>query len=250
MSDWARDYFEHGYPQRWALGPPGEETQREADALWAFLRLTPRSQFLDVACGHGKYTLALAQRGATAIGLDLAARLLLRAQHLAAALAVPACWMRGDMRALPVGAESVHAALLIDSFGFFDAEEQNVAVLREVARVLVPEGRLALKVANAAPILASFRRSDREERAGTMVEIERSLLSDPPRLMEEITVSGPGAAGRYQRRQRLYSLAEISATLEAVGLAIVEVLGNLAGGAFRAHESGALVVIAARSPTH
>jgi D-alanine-D-alanine ligase len=247
MTDWARDYFEHGYAQRWVLGPPSEETLREADVLWNRLRLKSNSQFLDVGCGHGRYTIALARRGGTAIGLDFAARLLLRAQQIGATLAVPARWIRGDMRGLPVHAESVHAVLLIDAFGFFDVEEQNVAVLREVARVLLPGGRLALKVANADPILANFRGSDREERAGTVVEIERTLFTDPPRLLEEIAVRGPGLDGRYQRRQRLYSWAEMSASMKAAGLAIVDVMGNLTGAAFRSQESGTMAIIAERA---
>lgn len=182
MTDWAHDYFERGYLQRWALGPPSEETQRDADALWDQLRLTPHAALLDVGCGHGRHAVAFAERGARVTGVDFAAHLLSRAQQLAAALGVPACWIRGDMRDLPVRAGSIHATALFDAFGFFDLEEDNLDVLREVARVLVPGGRLELKVTNAEPILAGFRTTVREERGGTTVQIERTLLTDPPQL--------------------------------------------------------------------
>ena len=164
MTDWAHDYFERGYSQRWTLGPPSEDTQREASALWERLRLAAGARVLDVGCGHGRHALALAQRGANVTGLDFSAHLLSRARELAAALDLSVSWIRGDMRALPIRDDSIPAATLFNAFGFFEADEENLHVLREVARVLVTGGRLALKVVNGDPIIRRFRASDREER--------------------------------------------------------------------------------------
>lgn len=244
MTDWAHDYFERGYSQRWTLGPPSEDTRREASELWDRLRLAAGAGVLDVGCGHGRHALALAQRGANVTGLDFSAHLLARARELAAALDLSVSWMRGDMRALPIRDDSIYAAMLFDAFGFFDADEDNLHALREVARVLVTGGRLALKVVNGEPIMRRFRASDREERGDTTVVIERTLLTNPPRLVEDLAVSGPRGHGRYQRRQRLYRIHDITSAMSAIGLTTVDVFDDGAGGPFKPETSGTMLIIA------
>jgi cyclopropane fatty-acyl-phospholipid synthase-like methyltransferase len=38
-----------------------ERTEREADAIWKLVALTPDSTVLDLGCGHGRISNALAQ---------------------------------------------------------------------------------------------------------------------------------------------------------------------------------------------
>jgi SAM-dependent methyltransferase len=248
MSDWARDYFEHGYAQRWSLGGPSPETRAEVGGLWDRLALRPDAALLDVACGHGRHAVAIAQRGARVTGLDFSDALLHRARHLAAEIGVRVDWTRADMRALPFGEGHFRGALLLDAFGYFEREMEDRLVMREMARVLAPAGRIALKVANADPIIAAFRPEDREEHAGAVAHIRRQLASDPPRLLETIAVAGPRGAGEYRRRQRLYRAPELCAAFEDAGLVVIEVLATAAGTAFDAASAPTIVVIAERPP--
>src|SRR5215831_12049913 len=125
MSDWAQEYFERGYAQRWDLPPITDHIKVEVAGLWKHLNLTPSSRLVDVGCGHGRHALALAQGGPTVVGVDFAIALLTEAQHLGATLQVPAYWVRGDMRKLPLRQEHFDAAILMDAFGFFETEHEN-----------------------------------------------------------------------------------------------------------------------------
>jgi SAM-dependent methyltransferase len=244
VTGWAQDYFEHGYLQRWLLGPPSEDTHRDTQFLADHLQLARHASVLDIACGHGRYALAFAQRGAIVTGVDFAANLLALAQQHASALQVSVGWIRADMRALPIRRGSVHAATLLDAFGFFDTDAENVSVLREIARVLVPGGHLALEVVNAEPIQAGFRSTDREEHDGIVVDIKRTVLTEPSRLVEDLEVCGPRGAGQYQRRQRLYSVAEITGAMAEAGVEVVSVFGGFGGETFHAESSSTMVIIA------
>jgi ubiquinone/menaquinone biosynthesis C-methylase UbiE len=246
MRDWTREYFERGYAQRWGLPDPSDHVRLEAGGLWNLLRLSPASRVIDIGCGHGRYALALAERGAEVIGLDSAVALLNRARHLAAELRTRVPWVRGDMRRLPFRSECAAAATLMDAFGFFDTEEEHEAVLREAARVVTSGGLLAMKVVNGGPMLDDFRETDREERDGVVVSVSSTLTLGPPRMTQRISISGSRGDGEYERRQRLYRFEELRAALEHVGFDVVDVFAGADGTPFEPAVSSAMWIVGQR----
>jgi ubiquinone/menaquinone biosynthesis C-methylase UbiE len=244
--NWAHDYFETGYAQRWPLSAPSDQTRREAAALWTLLALTRNDRLIDIGCGHGKYSLAFSELGARVVGLDFAASLLDRARDLTVDLRHETRWTRGDMRHLPFRSGCADAAILLDAFGFFGTDAENDDVLREAARVLRVGGRLALKVVNGALVLADFRPNEREERDGVVVVVVNTLTADPPRLTQRLQVSGRRGAGEYERCQRLYRGDELRAALESMGLDVVALFASLEGEPFDSATSSAMWAIAER----
>lgn len=246
MPDWTREYFERGYAQRWGLPAPSDHVRLQAAGLWNLLQLSPRSRVIDIGCGHGRHALALAERGPEVIGLDLAVALLNRARHLAAELRTQVSWIRGDMRRLPLRSECASAAVMMDTFGFFDTEDEHAAVLQEAARVLTTDRRLVLKVVNGGPILDAFRETDREERDGVVISVSSTLTMDPLRMTQRISVSGTRGHGEYERRQRLYRVEELGAALEHVGFGIVGVFASPDGATFEPTVSSTIWIVGQR----
>ena len=246
MPDWIRGYFERGYAQRWGLIAPGDLVRREADGLYTLLQLSSASRVIDIGCGHGRHAFALAERGAEVIGLDFTVALLKRAQHLAVELDGRARWVRGDMRRLPFRSGCAGAAIVLDALGFFETDEEHETVLREAARVLTLGARLGLKIVNGSPVLEHFRVTDREERDGAVVSISRSLMFDPPRLTERISIRGSRGDGEYERRQRLFRIEELVAVLERVGFAIVGVYARPDGTPFDPAASSTMWIVGQR----
>jgi SAM-dependent methyltransferase len=246
LSDWAQEYFDHGYAQRWGLPPITEHIRDEVDSLWGHLNLTPSSRIADIGCGHGRHALALAQGGLDVVGVDFSATLLSEAQHLESQLGAQAHWVRGDMRRLPLRRGYFDAAISMDAFGFFETEGDNDAVLAGAAYILVPRGRLCLKVVNGGPIFADFRGSDREEREGAVVTISRTLTLDPPLMTERISVTGLRGSGEYMRRQRLYRSDEICGMVERAGFSIVSILATADGSPFESETSKTMWLIGER----
>lgn len=218
--------------------------RREAGALWNLLQLSHAARVIDIGCGHGRHALALAERGAEVVGLDVAVALLNRARELQAELSTRARWVRGDMRRLPFRAEGADAALLMDAFGFFDSDDEHEEVLLQVARILMPGGRLALKVVNGGLVIDDFRDTEREERDGVVVSVVNTLAFDPPRLTQRVSVRGSRGDGDYERRQRLYRVDELRAALEHAGLAVVDVFGNPDRAPFDSVTSSTMWIVA------
>src|SRR5262245_19301951 len=101
MPDWALEYFERGYAQRWGLPPVTDRIRSEISGLWSCLHLNAGAAVVDLGCGHGRHALAMAERGANVVGLDAAGALLMRAGELASGVGLTVHWVRGDIRNLP-----------------------------------------------------------------------------------------------------------------------------------------------------
>jgi SAM-dependent methyltransferase len=245
--DWAREYFERGYAQRWGLQAPSDQVRLDAGGLWSLLQLSPGSGVIDIGCGHGRYALALAEQGADVIGLDFSDTLLRCAGRLGAESRPGVRLIRGDMLQLPCRSESARGAILLDAFGFFETDDQDQAVLREIARVVTAGGRLALKVANGRPVLDAFRETDREERDGKVISIARTLTLDPPRMTERIRISEKGGDTEYERRQRLYRIEECRAALETAGFSFLNVFAHPDRTPFDPELSSAMWIVCERA---
>ena len=98
----------------------------------------PGDVVLDACCGTGDLAVAAERRGARKVtGLDFSQRMLDRA----AAKSRTIEWVRGDLLALPFAAESFDAVTV--GFGVRNVADL-VHGLRELRRVLRPDGRLAI----------------------------------------------------------------------------------------------------------
>jgi SAM-dependent methyltransferase len=119
-------------------------TEQETAFLVGALGLEPGALVLDVGCGPGRHTYALARRGCRAVGIDIAERFL----TLAATDAPPgAVFLRADARALPVR-PAFDAAVSLCQGGFGLPSDPRVpddaSILAAMAAALRPGGRLAL----------------------------------------------------------------------------------------------------------
>jgi SAM-dependent methyltransferase len=103
--------------------------------------IAPGERVVDVGCGTGNGALLAAERGARAIGVDPAARLLDVAREQAAARGLDATFEQGEAASLPVG--DGEADVVMSVFGVIFAPDAAAAA-RELARITAPGGRLAL----------------------------------------------------------------------------------------------------------
>src|SRR5262245_2072038 len=98
MSDWFQSFFSGEWldVQRGMATPEGNE--KAAGVIERVLALRPGSRVLDVPCGNGRLTIALARRGHSMTGVDFTPVFL--AEGRAAAGDLPVTFLERDMRAL------------------------------------------------------------------------------------------------------------------------------------------------------
>ena len=190
---------------------------------------------LDLACGKGRHLDELRSAGYRAAGCDLSFTLLRAGALEYGQLPVA----RADMRSLPFCSDSFAGLVnFFTSFGYFATEEENLQVVREMARVLRGGAPLLFDYLNLARELKKLvQRETRETPMGT-VRIERWFDPSDQSINKRITIGDK----RYLERVRGYELDEISSMFESCGLAIRDAFGDFDGSAFTA-DSPRLILV-------
>ena len=225
--DWWKTFFTGVALEFWHNIIPPEQTLVEAEFIRQQLRLLPQATVLDVPCGHGRLSLALAAQGFRVTGVDLcpeeldSARQEAREQHRAVR------WEHRDMRDLPWEATFDGAFCFGNSFGYMD-DEANAAFLTAVARTLKPGGRFLLDY----PLLAETFLPKFQEKLWFEVGDLRFLIKhrfDPPtsRIETEYTFIKDGVVDIRPASHRIYTFRELSEVLHRCGFAQVQGLGSL-----------------------
>ncbi|MBI5833192.1 MAG: class I SAM-dependent methyltransferase [Armatimonadetes bacterium] len=224
---WYETYFGADYLSIYRLA----DTAEQLALLEGLLAPFAGGRILDLPCGHGRHSVPLAQRGFQMVGVDLSSVFLNVALSAARAARTPARFARGDMRAMPVGTDSVDAAIcMFTSLGYFDSDDQHLGVLREFARVVRPGGALVLDLANIDAVRAQAD-SAHWTKDGVEVSSHYSFDESAKRARTERLVTfADGRTAHYESSVRLFEEAEILDLLSAAGWRVSEQLGSYAGG--------------------
>lgn len=202
---------------------------------------------LDLCCGAGRYSNALAERGLRIIGVDLSGDLLRGARSPDSS----ATYFRGDMRRLPFRDEVFGGIVnLFTSFGYFEADEENLAALEEAARVLKTGGTLLLDFFNRTRTLATLEPRT-ERRIGEQQIVEtRAFNAKRGRIEKTIRMSLEGKPELERvlvESVRAFSAEELAHLIASAGLTVRSRHGDLRGTSFQEQSSERCVLIARKS---
>ena len=202
-------------------------TLQDVDLFLRATRLEPGARILDLCCGQGRHAIELARRGyGGVIGLDRSRYLIRLARKRAERTGMSVTFKEGDARKFRLAEGSLDAvALFGNSFGYFEREEDDQAVLRTIWRVLRPDGWLFMDVTDG-----DWMRDRYEPRSWEWVDQshfvcrERALAKDNKRLVtrEVVTHTERGVIADQFYAERLYSQEEVVELLGSAGFVHIE----------------------------
>jgi SAM-dependent methyltransferase len=197
------------------------------DAFLAVATEGPGSRVLDLGCGTGRLTIALAASGLDVTGVDPAGPSLAAARRKLGAEAVT--WIEGTSADLPSVAFDI-ALMTSHVAQFFVGDDEWAAVLADLARTVVPGGRLAFD--SRPPESRAWERWNPVDSArrftvpgGTTVEVHTEVtdvrgdvvaFTHTYRFAEDDVLTSEACL-------RFRPMAELEATLAGVGFAITRV---------------------------
>jgi len=237
---WYKDWFGEEYLELYAHRD-ADEARRHVDFVVEHLggAEKPRA-VLDLACGAGRHTAVLRERGYRTLGVDLSVTLLARPPRQPSVAA--------DMRFLPVADQTFDWVLnFFTSFGYFETERENFQVLEEIVRVLAPGGRFLIDFLNRDVVIPGLEPREVQEHGDRRVEIERWYDQETRRINKRMRLVRPGTEPKtFIESVRAYSREEVTIGLQWAGLEAERLFGNFQGESFD-RESERLILVGRKS---
>ncbi len=109
---------------------------------WLLQTINPQDQILDIGCGAGRVALKLAQKCDTITAVDISQPLLQIAQKNMPKDDISMNFIQVDALYLPFANDTFDSALTIKVYSYIPTQELRVNYLKEIARILRPQGRL------------------------------------------------------------------------------------------------------------
>lgn len=245
--DWWDGYFDERFIDLYRGFLTKERTWREVRGLREIVPVQPPAEVLDLACGWGRHSVALAKHGYRVTGVDWSETLLRAARKRAEAAHVEVDFVRGDMRE-PVAEGRFDLALsLFSSLGYFLSDEEDLRVLRAVHAALKPGGWFVLETMHRDHVVGAFADRDWwETKDGTVVWVEREFDAVEGVSREWTRWSRRGDGGEKFHALRIRNATEWDVLLRRAGLEPVEWWGDYELAPFL-HTSEHLIVACRRA---
>jgi SAM-dependent methyltransferase len=209
--DWYDGFFEGDWLDEIALNADAEWSERQTNFLVEKLALVTGRRVLDLACGHGRVALPLAERGFAVTGVDLSPRSLELARAAADAQGLDVDLVQSDMREID-----------------FD---ENQRVLDAVARALRPGGRFLIDVINPTGLAIRYQERMWEELdsgATFLQQHEFDIIGGRNKAVWTF-VRSDGSRSELAHSLRVYAPWELARMLRSAGLEVTGSWGNFDG---------------------
>lgn len=246
MSEWYENSFGEDYLLVYKHRDM-QGAQHEVHKMVDWLKLSSGSQVLDLCCGMGRHSLALADAGYQVTGVDLSNVLLKEAKALDVENHVH--WIKSDMRRLPLEDQCYEAVVnLFTSFGYFEDDVEHVKVLQEIYRVLQPGGRYIIDYLNPSYVTNHLVSNSERVDEGEQIIETRSIENNYVKKNIVITKQddNDNSPRKYVERIKLYSKGQFEQLLMKANLRVDHVYGGYDAEQYDAASSARMIFVGAR----
>lgn len=222
------------------------EAKKFINNLTNYLQLPAHSKILDVACGKGRHSIALANKGFDVVGIDLAADSIAAAQEFERD---NLHFFVHDMR-LPFYINYFDVAVnLFTSFGYFNTQREHNNAIRTMAQSVVNNGTIVIDYINAKP--NEIKDVIKESRPIDDYFFTITKWQTAQHFYKKIEVKKIGNDSNfshlYTERVAKFSFSDFEKMLAAQNIVIKNVLGNYELDKYDIATSPRLIIVATKS---
>lgn len=251
---WYVQFFKGDYLRVYGHTLQQDRTDLETQFAIHALDLQQHHRVLDLCCGQGRHSIALAKTGLSVTGVDLSEEMLAIARSNAdVALVSPVdggnvtrrvttattgqvregglTFRQADMRHLPDDLANQFDGVInmFSSFGYLESEEDDQQVLHQISKVLKPGGKLLMDLLNREWVIINNEEYDWHQHDDGRIVLEHREL-DLQTSTNHLTYTEilPDGTRREMSdlHMRLYTLTELVKMLATAGLSLTNVYGG------------------------
>ena len=218
------------------------QTEAEADFLVEALAPPAGGKILDVPCGTGRLSVALAERGYAVTGVDLNTAVLDNGRKDAAERNLRVEFAQRDMRDLPWPGQFDSAFCFGNSFSYFD-DDGNRDFLEAVHAALKPGGRFVLETRFCAEgVFQQMLKKAWFPLGDLFFLVDTAYDPATAQLTSSYTIIQDGRVERQQATYRIYTYRELLQLFRDAGFGNLETFGSLKREPFAIGSPGLWVV--------
>jgi SAM-dependent methyltransferase len=236
---WFEAWFDSPYYHILYKDRDDAEAELFIDNLVNFLHPEKNSTFLDLACGKGRHAIYLNKKGFPTIGIDLSPESIAYASQFENDNLQ---FYVQDMRK-PFRINYFNYVLnLFTSFGYFELERDDIAVMHTVYKMLQPKGIFVIDFMNTQKVIANLAHDEIKQIGGITFQINKYLENNF--IVKRIRFSDKGKSYDYQERVKALIPGDFEKYLSAANLKTVHLFGNYQLQPFHAGTSDRLILVA------
>ncbi|MBL0102701.1 MAG: class I SAM-dependent methyltransferase [Bacteroidetes bacterium] len=241
--EWFETWFDSPYYHILYKERDQDEAEAFLDALIAYLKPADHSRILDVACGKGRHSIYLNEKGFDVTGFDLSEESILHNKDFENDTLH---FYLHDMREVFRANYFDIVMNLFSSFGYFRTERDNIRCLIAHSSALKKEGIFVFDYFNSEKILAGGNSNFTKTVDGIDFHITKTIVGKE--IIKEIEFTDNGQAYHFEERVKLYSRADLEKYFLSAGLNITNAFGNYALEEFDSKNSDRLILVARKKP--
>jgi len=236
--EWYRNWFDSPYYDILYKDRDQEEADMFIHNLVKYLSPSKNVLMLDLACGNGRYSIALNRMDYNVTGIDLSQKKIEAAkqcQNSSLTFAV------NDMR-MPLEPNKYDYVFnLFTSFGYFDNEEENKIVLTNVYNSLKKGGIFVLDYVNGEKAAKNLMQHEECTVEGVLFSIKRFVKNNL--IVKEIKIKDGEEECSFSEKVSIFSESKLKGYITGCGFEISEIFGNYQLNKFDTANSDRLIII-------
>lgn len=238
---WFKDWFSSPYYHLLYQHRDDDEAFIFIGELIKHLAAVPGAKMLDVACGKGRHSKALAEMGFDVTGIDLSFESI---REALLSEDTNLHFYQHDMR-LPFWIHYFEYAFnFFTSFGYFNTRRENDNAVRTIAQSLKSEGYFVMDYLNVHFAEDHLIEKDVKEIEDVTFHIKKWHNEDHFFKQVQIEVRGLISPHSFTEKVAKFNLGDFNDMFAYQGLQIQEVFGNYRFGSYDVRKSPRLIMIA------
>jgi SAM-dependent methyltransferase len=241
---WYKEWFNSPYYHLLYNNRDEDEAILFIKKLIGYLQPKPGSTMLDVACGKGRHSIALAEMGFDVTGIDLSADSIEAAK---ASENEQLHFYQHDMR-LPFWINYYDFAFnFFTSFGYFRTRREHDNAFRTIAQSLNPNGLFVIDYLNVHYSEEHLQRTETKKIDDTIFHISR--WHDEDHFFKQIQVENKGHLLKHLFTEKVakFSPGDFTDMLAYQGMQVKEIFGDYQLGPYDIRKSPRMIIIAAKT---
>ncbi|MGD8781508.1 MAG: methyltransferase domain-containing protein [Ignavibacteria bacterium] len=241
MNNWYKEWFASDEYLELYKHRDGKDASKIIELILASISIPPNALILDSACGAGRHSIYLAERGYNVVGFDLSENLLnvARANSIEKKLLIN--YVRGDKRNIYFKRKFNLIVNLFTSFGYFQSDKENFAFINNSLNFLLDGSFFVIDYFNKNYLVENIVSETKRNRNGKTLIEKRFIEND--RVIKEIIIKGKKSSRKFVESVKLYKYSIIVEHLQKIGYKINCIYGDYEGNSFEKNKSERLILI-------